>query len=177
VKKTYLTVTVGNPGKQVVIDKPIGRHPVHRQRMRVVPDPHKRNSGGFAPKDRMTMQTTAQAGRRALSYVDTLCFDGKLSLAQVRIETGRTHQIRVHLQDRRTPVYGDDIYGLSDWNSRLSKVHQISRPLLHAYTLELQHPVTGESLHFRAPMAEDMERIVRTIWPQGLNERPDLFEA
>ena len=176
VKKTYLAVTVGNPGKRIVIDKPIGRHPVHRQRMRVVPDPHNRNSRGLAPKDRMIdNRPTSQTGR-ALSFVDTITFDGKLSLAQVSIQTGRTHQIRVHLQDRTTPVYGDDVYGLTDWNKKLSKTHQIGRPLLHAYTLELDHPITGERMAFRAPMADDMMKIVTAIWPQGKEERPDLFQ-
>jgi len=80
VKKTYLAITVGNPGKRVVIDKPIGRHPIHRQRMRVVPDPHRKNSSGMTPRDGLRLKTqslpllanTAQSGRRALSYVDTL---------------------------------------------------------------------------------------------------------
>jgi 23S rRNA-/tRNA-specific pseudouridylate synthase len=82
VKKTYLAITVGNPGKHVVIDKPIGRHPIHRQRMRVVPDPHRKNSSGVTPKERIRIKkmqmtspsasSTAQTGRRALSYVDTL---------------------------------------------------------------------------------------------------------
>jgi 23S rRNA pseudouridine1911/1915/1917 synthase len=98
VKKTYVAVTVGNPGKRVVIDKPIGRHPIHRQRMRVVPDPSKMNSSGMSLKERraagMGSKSTAVFGRNALSFVDTLAFDGKLGVAQVRIETGRTHQIR-----------------------------------------------------------------------------------
>jgi 23S rRNA pseudouridine1911/1915/1917 synthase len=177
VKKTYLAITVGNPGKRVTIDKPIGRHPIHRQRMRVVPDPHQKNSSGSAPRNRVMAdaRSPSQAGRRALSFVDTLSFDGRLSVVQVRIETGRTHQIRVHLQDRHTPIYGDDVYGLSDWNKRLSKTHQIERPLLHAYKLEIDHPVTGEHLVFTAPMAEDMNRIVKTVWPQGEEERPDIF--
>lgn len=166
VKKTYMAITVGNPGKRVVIDKPIGRHPIHRQRMRVVPDPHKKNSSGMAPKDRMiNMQSPSQRGRRALSFVDTLAFDGKLSVVQIRIETGRTHQIRVHLQDRHTPIYGDDVYGLSDWNKRLSKSHQIDRPLLHARRLELDHPITGEHMLFLAPLADDMMKVARAIWP------------
>lgn len=177
VQKTYLAMTVGNPGKRVVIDKPIGRHPIHRQRMRVVPDPHKKNSRGSAPKDRMVdMRSPSQAGRRSLSFVDSINFDGKLSLVQVRIETGRTHQIRVHLQDRRTPVYGDDVYGLNDWNKKLSTTHQITRPLLHAYIMEIDHPTTGERMQFRAPMADDMLRIVKASWPQGEHERADLFE-
>ena len=176
VKKTYLAITVGNPGKRVTIDKPIGRHPIHRQRMRVVPDPHKKNSSGMAPKDRMVDdRSPAQVGRRALSYVSTIAFDGKLALVQVRIETGRTHQIRVHLHDRHTPIYGDDIYGLSDWNKRLSKTHQIERPLLHAYKLELDHPLTGERMIFQAPLAEDMLRIAKAIYPQGVQEVPEIF--
>ena len=176
VKKTYLAVTVGNPGKRVTIDKPIGRHPIHRQRMRVVPDPHRRDSSGLAPKDRMFDERPAsQVGRRALSFVDTIAFDGKLSLVQVQIATGRTHQIRVHLQDRHTPIYGDDIYGLKDWNKRLAKMHQIERPLLHAYMLELEHPITGDMLSFRAPLADDMLQVTSAIYPQGESERPDIF--
>ena len=149
----------------MVIDKPIGRHPVHRQRMRVVPDPHKKNSSGMAPKDRMiSAQSPSQRGRRALSFVDTMAFDGKLSVVQVRIETGRTHQIRVHLQDRHTPIYGDEVYGLSDWNKRLVKTG-INRPLLHARRLELDHPITGEHMTFLAPLADDMMQVSKAIWP------------
>merc|ERR1712241_1477967 len=107
-------------------------------------------------------------GRRALSFVDSLAFDGKLSLVRVRIETGRTHQIRVHLQDRHTPIYGDDIYGLPDWNKRLSKSHQIERPLLHAYQLKFSHPVTGEPMVFKAPLPDDMFKIAKNIYPQGM---------
>jgi 23S rRNA pseudouridine1911/1915/1917 synthase len=172
VKKTYIAVTVGNPGKRVTIDKPIGRHPVKRQKMRVVPDPHRKDSSGTAPKDRLTAPT--QKGRRALSYVDTLAFDGKLSIAQVRIETGRTHQIRVHLQDRHTPIYGDDAYGIEAWNKRLSKAG-IARPLLHAYKLELNHPITGEKMAFTAPMAQDMKEIAIKVWPTGAEEAPEMF--
>eukprot|EP00536_Pseudo-nitzschia_multiseries_P008570 jgi/Psemu1/198448/e_gw1.219.59.1 len=167
VKKTYLAVTVGNPGKRVRIDKPIGRHPIHRQRMRVVPDPHRKNS---------TMSSLSQSGRRALSFVDTLQFDGKLSLVQVRIETGRTHQIRVHLQDRHTPIYGDDVYGISDWNKRLLKAHGIERPLLHAHRLEIDHPITGEHMTFVAPMAADMVSIAKGIWPDGPDVIPRAYE-
>jgi 23S rRNA pseudouridine1911/1915/1917 synthase len=172
-------MTVGNPGKRVVIDKPIGRHPIHRQRMRVVPDPHRKDSSGMAPKDRIPSSTSplpvSKTGRRALSYVDTLAFDGKLSLVQVRIETGRTHQIRVHLQDRKTPIYGDDVYGIADWNKRLMKSHKIQRPLLHAYRLELEHPITGEPMAFEAPMAGDMSTLAKVLWREGPNKIPAAF--
>lgn len=168
--KTYLAVTVGNPGERVKIDKPIGRHPVHRQRMRVVPDPHQKNSSNRLVAPRAVKRSPAQAGRRAVSYVDTLAFDGKLGLARVRIVTGRTHQIRVHLQDRHTPIYGDDVYGLADWNKRLSKAYSIDRPLLHAYKLSICHPITGEQMEFTAPLDPDMKRIARTIVPNGSEE-------
>lgn len=165
VSKTYLAVTVGNPGNNVKIEKPIGRHPVNRQKMRVVPDPHQSNT-----RKRMAQQppkAPSVAGRRALSYVDSLAFDSKLALVRVKIETGRTHQIRVHLQDRHTPIYGDEVYGLPDWNKRLIKTHQIRRPLLHAYKLNLEHPITGEQLHFTAPLDSDMMKIATTIVPPG----------
>lgn len=181
VKKTYVAVTIGNPGKQVVINKPIGRHPIHRQRMRVVPDPTKFDSGGMTPNQRKALRlkegkSVAQAGRNALSFVDTLAFDGKLSVAQVRIKTGRTHQIRVHLQDRTTPIYGDELYGFPDWNKRLAKTHGIARPLLHAFRLEIEHPMTGKRMVFRAPMADDMVAIAGGIWPEGSETRKELFE-
>jgi len=82
-------------------------------------------------------------------------------VAQVRIESGRTHQIRVHLQDRTTPIYGDDVYGFGDWNKRLVKSQGIQRPLLHAFKLQLNHPVTGKNMIFRTPMAEDMIHVAR----------------
>jgi 23S rRNA pseudouridine1911/1915/1917 synthase len=169
VKKTYLAVTVGNPGTGVKIDKPIGRHPVFRQRMRVVPDPHRSSSSSSSQRlSPYSSSTKAQSpsgkSRNAVSFVDTLLFNGKLAFVKVRIVTGRTHQVRVHLQDRKTPIYGDSVYGLSDWNKKLFKSHQLlDRPLLHAYQLELAHPVTGATMVFEAPLPPDMERILKTI--------------
>lgn len=166
IKKTYIAITVGNPGKGVTIDKPIGRHPIHRQRMRVVPNADAKSSRSEMETQRKgDRRPTSNPGRRALSFVDTLAFDGKLGIVQVRIETGRTHQIRVHLQDRHTPIYGDEVYGLPDWNKRLSKTHGIERPLLHAQRLELRHPITGERMVLEASLPDDMKRIVETIAP------------
>jgi 23S rRNA pseudouridine1911/1915/1917 synthase len=172
VRKTYLAVCVGDPtagitDRMVTIDKPIGRHPVHRQRMRVVPQVHRESGTGNHPN--------RHAGRRAVSIVNTIAYDGKLSLVRVRILTGRTHQIRVHLQDRRAPVCGDDVYGSADWNRRIARSHGISRPLLHAYRLELSHPTTGEPMCFTAPVPDDLLRIASIVYPQGKGERPDIF--
>lgn len=124
----------------------------------------------------------AEAGKRAISFVDTKAFDGKLAFVEVRIPTGRTHQIRVHLQDRGTPVYGDETYGLVDWNKKLRKRSGIcTRPLLHALELELDHhPMVSDDtstkrLRFRAPLPQDMAMVTDSIWPQGRVERPDFF--
>jgi len=162
-----VAITVGNPGSGVVIDKPIGRHPLHRQKMRVVPDSSATRS---KPKS-----TGISQGRNARSFVDTLAFNGKLSVVQVQIETGRTHQIRVHLQNHNTPVYGDDVYGFKEWNKALTKSHGISRPLLHACSIELHHPITGELMAFRAPLASDMAKITNNIWPDAKQIQSDLF--
>jgi 23S rRNA pseudouridine1911/1915/1917 synthase len=150
VKKTYLAITIGNPGKNALIDKPIGRHPVHRQRMRV-----------------------AEEGRRAVTLVDNISFDGKLGFTRVQIATGRTHQIRVHLTDRHTPILGDDVYGLRDWNDRYAKRHNVDRPLLHAYRLRINHPITNEPLVFEAPMPSDMETMATLIDPDAVMPREE----
>lgn len=163
VKKQYLAVTIGNPGDDQWINKPIGRHPLHRQIMRVVPDPNAQMN-----RSQLRLSTAVpKPGRPALSHIHTVHHDGKLSIVQVKIATGRTHQIRVHLQDHGTPIYGDDVYGLSDWNKALTGRRGITRPLLHAQRLEIDHPVTGENMVFEAPVADDMMGIIKTIWPVG----------
>lgn len=161
VKKQYLAIVVGKPGEDQWIDKPIGRHPMYRQRMRVVPNP----SRGQQTRLMNTSTSVAKTGRPALSHIHTIHHDGKLSIVQVRIATGRTHQIRVHLQDHGTPIYGDDVYGMADWNKALSIRRGITRPLLHAQRLEIDHPVTGESLVFEAPVANDMFKVMNGILP------------
>lgn len=168
VKKQYLAVTVGNPGADQWINKPIGRHPLHRQKMRVVPDPSPLISArGQVRLARNNAKSPVKRGRPALSHIHTIYHDGKLSLVQVEIATGRTHQIRVHLQDHGTPIYGDDVYGMTDWNKVLSAQRGITRPLLHAHKLQIDHPVTGEQMVFEAQVAADMMEVITAIWPAG----------
>jgi len=114
VKKEYLAVTIGNPGEDQWINKPIGRHPTHRQRMRVVPDPSSSvSSSGQArltgPKSTALL---AKQGRQALSHIHTIHHDGKLSVVQVRIATGRTHQ---ESHKRSSCEFMCSIYSLGDW--------------------------------------------------------------
>lgn len=147
IRKVYMTICVGNPGEATICE-PIGRNPKNRQLMTAVKDLDK--------------------GRYALSHVRTICFDGKLSAALVRIETGRTHQIRVHLKERRTPIVGDTAYGNADWNRKLSKTGEVDRPLLHAYETEFTHPFTQEQVLLRAPVPSDMFSMLKKLEAPGV---------
>lgn len=127
VEKLYLAIAIGNPGKQM-IHAPIGRHPVHRQKMAIT-----------------------EKGREAISYVETLQIKENLALVQVDIKTGRTHQIRVHLCSVGTPVLGDALYGSKSSNEKF----RAKRQMLHASKLLISHPRTGERMEFHAPLPED----------------------
>lgn len=136
VYKEYLAICVGNPGNGT-IQAPIGRHPTHRKCMAVLPE----------------------GGRPAITHFRTLKFDGKLSVVSVEIETGRTHQIRVHMKSRGTPVLGDNTYGTPSQNEK----YHADRQLLHAQKLRFAHPIHGNQLEFEAPLPKDIEKFVQTI--------------
>ena len=109
-------------GEELVIDAPIGRHAIHRERMAVT-----------------------ENGRRAVSRVRVLATDGRKCVVQVAIETGRTHQIRVHLAHIGCHVLGDPVYGDDNANRICVNVpFHAKRPLLHAWRLGFDHPATGE---------------------------------
>ena len=95
-------------------------------------------------------------GKPAITHLRTLSFNGKLSTVLARIETGRTHQIRVHLKHRCTPILGDDTYGSADWNRKYDRETKSSytpgRPLLHAYETEFMHPFTNELMTIRGTL-------------------------
>jgi 23S rRNA pseudouridine1911/1915/1917 synthase len=134
--KRYLALVEGAmPTAEGVIDAPIGRDP--RQRLR------------------MGLLSQASGGREARTRFRTLEEHGGRSLLEVQLETGRTHQIRVHLAAVRHPVVGDPVYG------------RAQRPLpprqfLHAAHLEFRHPVTGEWLTFDAPLPDDLATFLAT---------------
>jgi 23S rRNA pseudouridine1911/1915/1917 synthase len=128
--KEYLAICVGNPGNQEV-NKPIGRHPVDRKKMAVIDE-----------------------GRAALTLVETLAFNGKLSLVKVVLATGRTHQIRVHMKSIGTPVLGDSTYG----NAQANQKFHVERQMLHAKLMKLKHPITHLPLTIEAPIPVDMKK-------------------
>jgi len=143
VSKVYLAICVGHPGDATIVN-PIGRSKKNRQMMAVCEAP---------------------LGKPAVTHVRTLAFDGKLSVAMVRIETGRTHQIRVHLKERRTPIAGDETYGNADWNKKLLRTDGIRRPLLHAYETQFLHPFTGNLVTLCAPLPPDMALLMGKLSP------------
>ena len=145
VAKLYLAVVCRPPPEtdadELVIDEPIGRHPIHRERMAVV-----------------------EGGRRAVSRVRVLATDGRRCVVQVAIETGRTHQIRVHLAHVGAPVLGDIVYGDVSANDRAAKAPlSVARPLLHAWRLGFDHPVSRKRVEVVAPPPPDLARAVRQV--------------
>ncbi|MHB1014690.1 MAG: RluA family pseudouridine synthase, partial [Desulfurivibrionaceae bacterium] len=132
VKKFYQALVDGRPiGQSGRVDLPIGRHPVHRKKMAI------REDGREAVTNWRVLERFAQG----------------LTLLELGLETGRTHQIRVHMAALSHPVAGDSVYGRK--NSHYPKMG-IIRQCLHAHTLSFSHPRTGENLQFTAPLWPDM---------------------
>ena len=135
VEKVYLAICHGRPSPCAGrMENMIGRHPVDRKRMAVVD----RNG------------KLAITNWRTLGYVE----ESGVSVVECRIETGRTHQIRVHMASLRCPVIGDGTYGSRSRDRQLSPVP--ARQMLHAWRLSLRHPVTREMMKFEAPVPADM---------------------
>lgn len=107
------------------------------------------NEIGRSPFDRKKMAIVERNGKRAVTRYRTLKTIGPLSLVQCDIETGRTHQIRVHMRSLGTPVAGDALYGFDNLDRQL--VPPPARQMLHAWRLGLRHPVSREGLLFEAP--------------------------
>ncbi len=133
VGKRYVAVVHGVMRQdELVIDAPIGRHPVERKRM----------------------STRARRGRAALTRVRVRERFAATTLVDAMPETGRTHQIRVHLAARGHPVVGDAVYG------RSTGTPLIARQALHARSLTVVHPERGEELTFEAPLWPDMNQLI-----------------
>jgi 23S rRNA pseudouridine1911/1915/1917 synthase len=136
VKKTYYAIVQGVPKKHFdTIRFAIDRHPVNRKKMAVSPN----------GKEAVTHFTFVQGG-----YID----NQPVSILEVKIETGRTHQIRVHLSEIGIPVIGDKIYG------GVRKKPKAPRQMLHACNIVFPHPVTGKKISITAPIPDDMQDMI-----------------
>jgi len=146
VEKHYLAVVYGKPRvSSGTIDRKIGRDPRDRKRMAVT-----------------------GSGRRAVTHYEVAEVFAYTSLLRCRLETGRTHQIRVHLKALGHPVVGDPVYSGPQWkgipNKKLQKaLSSFHRQALHAVSLAFPHPVSGERLSFTAPVPPDLEALLATL--------------
>ncbi|NJP12563.1 MAG: RluA family pseudouridine synthase [Leptolyngbyaceae cyanobacterium RU_5_1] len=129
-RREYLGVVYGVPKtERGTVDAPIGRHPVDRQKMAIVPED--------------------QGGRRAMTHWQIKERLGNYTLINAALETGRTHQIRVHMTHMGHPIVGDPVYG-----SGRSIGVNLPGQALHAWRLQLQHPVSGAAIAATAPLPD-----------------------
>jgi 23S rRNA pseudouridine1911/1915/1917 synthase len=149
--KSYLALVHGAVASESGrIDQPLGRDPRHRSRMAVV-----------------------RGGRPALSLYKARQRYERFTLLDVEIKTGRTHQIRVHLQWLKHPVVGDKVYGdgrdksVTDVRVRAA-LSALDRQFLHAAQLGFRHPRFLEPLRFEAPLPTDLENFLEVIRPKAL---------
>jgi 23S rRNA pseudouridine1911/1915/1917 synthase len=149
-RRVYLAVVWGDAGQAGKFDAPIGRSTKDRKKMAVVPD-----------------------GRRAVTFFEQIEKYRFASLVRVELETGRTHQIRVHFSSDGHPVFGDPDYGgrqkmiggiePSLRSAAREMLKHIDRQALHASSLTLVHPEEGQEMSFSAEPPEDFQRLVNEL--------------
>lgn len=128
VSRRYFALLHGNmPEPAGTIEAPIGRHPKDRKKMTVLPE----------------------GGRRAVTHYRVVERLGRYTLVECKLETGRTHQIRVHMKYLGYPLVGDVVYGPKGKSAAAVGM------LLHSAKLDLQHPISGEQLHLEAALPSD----------------------
>jgi len=146
VRKDYLALVHGEMATESgTIRLPVGRHPVDRKRM----------------------STHSRKGREAETGWRVARRLGQFTLLELRLRTGRTHQIRVHCSAISRPIVGDPVYGrrrsTQDPVYIQALLAPVRRQMLHAWRLEINHPVTGERMRFESPLPEDMERLIAEL--------------
>ena len=132
-EREYLAVVCGTPPDGGIIDQPIAR------------------TGGSI----ITRQVDP-LGKRAVTHFKTISQGKHFSLVRLRLETGRTHQIRVHMAHIGHPLAGDFLYGTED-------KQLISRTALHSWRLKFTHPITRQNLQFKVPLPEDMLKLMEKL--------------
>ncbi|MGM0475790.1 MAG: 23S rRNA pseudouridine(1911/1915/1917) synthase RluD [Pseudomonadota bacterium] len=159
IRREYEAVVWGVPTGGGTIDEPIGRHPRDRKRMAVI-----------------------RGGRPAVTHFTVEQRFAAHSHLRVRLETGRTHQIRVHMAHRRLPLVGDPVYG--GRRAAPGRVHEeaaaavaaFPRQALHAARLGLNHPRSGAPLEWRAPLPDDMHTLLAALAGSGRMDPAKEFD-
>jgi 23S rRNA pseudouridine1911/1915/1917 synthase len=135
VERRYLALVQGRlPAETGTVDAPVGRHPRDRKRMAVV-----------------------EGGRRAVTHWRVLETFPAVQLVEATLETGRTHQVRVHLASLRHPLVGDRAYGA---DPTLATRLGVARPFLHAWRLAFTHPATGQRVELTEPLPDDLRGVL-----------------
>ena len=145
VSRVYYAIIIGNfPEDSGTVDAPIGRHPTDRKKMAVLKEG----------------QGTA---RHAVTHFTVLARYKGFSLVRCVLETGRTHQIRVHMAYRGHPLVGDSVYGGGKTQFEAANKSLISGQCLHAKELTLTHPKTGKTMHFECELPEEMKKLIEKL--------------
>jgi len=150
ISREYIALVYGETTAGGTVDAPIGRHKVDRKRMAVLGD-------------------LDSAGKHAVTHYRIRQRYHAYTLLDVKLETGRTHQIRVHMAHIHSPIVGDHVYGgriripkQCSENLRTA-IQQFKRQALHAHQLTLQHPITKEKMSWQAPLADDIVQLLSNL--------------
>ena len=136
IKRRYRAVVQGNLKEdEGTVNAPVGRHPTDRKKMAIN---HKN-------------------GKEAITHYKVLERFGQATYIECRLETGRTHQIRVHMASLGHPLLGDTVYGSS------KNPYHLQGQALHAMILGFVHPITGEYLEFEAPLPEYFSKLLEKL--------------
>ena len=152
VSRVYHAIATGNVKEdEGTINKPIGRHPTDRKKMAIVLDP-------------------SRTSREAITHYSTIerfaIPTGRFSYIKCKLETGRTHQIRVHMASIGHPLLGDSVYGGSGTKFEAINNTLISGQCLHAKELELIHPRTKERMHFECELPDNFKLLLQKLEKQ-----------
>lgn len=147
IDRMYLALTEGTPPERITYDTLHGRHPT----------------------DRMRFSAKVREGRRAVTHVERVeSFGAGASMVRCTLETGRTHQIRMHLSEGGFPLLGDALYGRRPKAAKVAAVAEgLGRQALHAALLGFVHPTSGKKVSFRSELPEDMARALDALRALG----------
>ena len=160
---TGLLVVAENDAAHLSLAKQIAEKTCHREYLALLEGVLKEDTGhietniGRDPKDRLKMAVLPFGGRRAVTDYEVVERFSENTLVHFTLQTGRTHQIRVHAKHLGHPVVGDPVYGYKKQRFTLDG------QLLHAFRLTLTHPRTGERMTFEAPLPADFEHILAVL--------------
>lgn len=150
ITRQYQAVVYGVVSRGGIVDQPVGRHPSHRTKMAV-----------------------REGGKPARTHYQVLNRFAEHSHLSITLETGRTHQIRVHMSHIRYPLVGDPLYGGTFRLPRLGseklqeELRKFDRPALHACALQLNHPASGELMRWEKQVPQDMADLLKHLAENG----------